>query len=114
MRISDWSSDVCSSDLLQERHRRQLVAGIERRQRLVDDQRGRFDAERARQQHARPLAARTLGRRPIRKWQHLGIGHRLPPPLMVLRLRIASLRAGVCQRWLYGWAARPLNKKIKN
>src|SRR3546814_14967452 len=25
MRISDWSSDVCSSDLIQRRHRRRLV-----------------------------------------------------------------------------------------
>src|SRR3546814_921214 len=35
MRISDWSSDVCSSDLVVERHRRSFVANALNRADLV-------------------------------------------------------------------------------
>src|SRR3546814_9779897 len=42
MRISDWSSDVCSSDLLQ--HRMKLVEGRRIQKRLVEEQRLRTEA----------------------------------------------------------------------
>src|SRR3546814_8485401 len=35
MRISDWSSDVCSSDLIRARHSAGVMAGIDRQLRIL-------------------------------------------------------------------------------
>src|SRR3546814_2981879 len=84
MRISDWSSDVCSSDLLvvgHHQHRRtagpeqaaqlagQALAGfgIEVGERLVEQQQRGIRRQRARQRHALLLAARKLVREGARR-----------------------------------------------
>src|SRR3546814_9882829 len=65
MRISDWSSDVCSSDLRHERHprgvRRQQAGRRDRREQQLPDPREREDRLRRRRQGRRRGKS---GRRP--------------------------------------------------
>src|SRR3546814_19591368 len=85
MRISDWSSDVCSSDLIVEQ-------SVDLRGRLADREAGR---DRDRGQHAlEPLARslpmrRKLGRDDRRCGMRLGSG--------VAQVGRASWRERVCQ-----------------
>src|SRR3546814_17476557 len=64
MRISDWSSDVCSSDLQALQLDLHLLAQleVERRERLVEQQHLGLAGERARQRHALLLSAGELSR----------------------------------------------------
>src|SRR3546814_17243097 len=64
MRISDWSSDVCSSDLQALQLDLHLLAQleVERRERLVEQQHLGLAGERARQRHALLLSAGELPR----------------------------------------------------
>src|SRR3546814_2834640 len=64
MRISDWSSDVCSSDLRQDLARR---LGIERRGRLVAEQDGGLRRQRASDADALLLPAGQIGRASCRE-----------------------------------------------
>src|SRR3546814_2113167 len=60
LRISDWSSDVCSSDLVERRLDRRLGAAVERARRFVEDQDRRVFQQRSRDRDTLLLAARQL------------------------------------------------------
>src|SRR3546814_4653474 len=62
MRISDWSSDVCSSDLLDLVAQVDAHLGVERGQRLVEQQQARRGGDGAGERDALLLAARELRR----------------------------------------------------
>src|SRR3546814_17339673 len=90
MRISDWSSDVCSSDLVEHLQQAQDFLGrleVEVAGGLVADQQRRIGHDRARERHALLLAAGQLVGPELRTVAKA--------PQLQLDLRIAlSLRRG--------------------
>src|SRR3546814_6877568 len=85
MRISDWSSDVCSSDLLVEREQQQLAVLAHHGHRIALD--AAADAGLGRRRDVEYLLA-AAGRR-----QHLGLG----TDEAAAEIGRASCRERVCQ-----------------
>src|SRR3546814_8158037 len=83
MRISDWSSDVCSSD---------LAVGCDRAERAVPARRGRAAAA-GRTGGLRPGAGLVAGRVPQRRGP--GLGARVDGPVRAAALRRAHLERAV-------------------
>src|SRR3546814_13696553 len=100
MRISDWSSDVCSSDLVAEEKEQQPAHRIEEQDVAEPDQVEMREAEQRQPYHAgimRRRRAAPLRRGALDDQQGAGAEQQREEPAHLRKIGRASCRERVCQ-----------------